>query len=266
MNIFDSSYLSIFLNANPPVPHDRSGKSVRFFKERIEALVARLNASDEIIGVPAPALAEILVRAGAQRTLFVNILNDRYKFEIIPFGARAAIEAAELIDKIKEDTRGKRVETWAKVKFDTQIIAIAKAESATTIYSDDVGIETSAKRVGIRVLRICDLPYLAPVVSTIPHRVETPIGSQLSLLPEPDEAPLEDTAEQDIAESVAEIAGSDAAVKLPLEAAVALAGTVPLMPDGSSPLNEAKHDLSHDVNTPEAKVRRHITLEDETPA
>lgn len=181
MKIFDTSYLSVFLNANPPVPKDRAEQPVKFFKERVATLITNLNAVDEIVGVPAPALAELLVRAGAQKADFVSVFNDQYKFEILPFNTRAAIEAAELIEKIKADTKGKHEGTWAKVKFDNQIIAIAKAEGASVIYSDDTGIERCAQRVGIRVLRICDLPYLPPVSASVPV-TDADAGPQLSLL------------------------------------------------------------------------------------
>lgn len=159
MIILDTTFLSVFLNENPPPAKDRKGQVVPFFKERVSELIANLNASDEVIGIPAPVLAEILVRAGKQKGQFLTILNDRYRFQVLPFGARAAIEAGELISKIRSETKGQTSDTWAKLKFDAQIVATAKAESATIIYSDDRGIETNGKRMGIRVLRICDLSH-----------------------------------------------------------------------------------------------------------
>ncbi len=123
MIVLDASYLVVLLSSNPTIAKDRNDQPVPYFKERVSALVANLNASGQIIGIPAPALAEVLVRAGAQRGLFISILNDRYKFQILPFGSRAAIEASELIEKIKAETKGQRIETWARVKFDTQIVS-----------------------------------------------------------------------------------------------------------------------------------------------
>ena len=126
-----------------------------------------MDASNETIGIPTPAMAEVLVRSGTARAKYVSVLSDRLKFQIVPFDSRAAIEAADLIAAVK--TNKEKWDTWAKVKFDIQIVAIAKAESARLIYSDDKDIENYAKRFKIRVMRICDLP-LPPSVAddTVP--------------------------------------------------------------------------------------------------
>jgi predicted nucleic acid-binding protein len=155
MIIFDASYLVVFLNKDPAPAMDRQGNPVTRFKERVEYLASSINASGEQIGIPTPALAEVLVRSGKGRSQFVSILSDRMRFQLVSFDARAAIEAAELIALIKS-----KQETWgthAKVKFDIQIVATAKAEDATIIYSDDQDIERFAKRLKIPVKRICDL-------------------------------------------------------------------------------------------------------------
>jgi len=182
--IFDSTYLVVFLNPNPPPAMDRNGKPVEQFRERVEYLAQTLNASSEPIGIPAPAMAEVLVRAGKGRTKYVSILSDRWRFQILPFDSRAAIEASELIEQVKSSNQP--WSTWAKVKFDIQIVSIAKAENATVIYADDEDIERYAKRLNIPVIRICDLPLPPPPE---PTPIETgPIGSQMSLLRESEPA------------------------------------------------------------------------------
>ncbi len=158
MIIFDASYLVVYLHPNPRPAKDRSNKPVSQFRERVNYLVASLNVPGKIIGIPTPALAEVLVRAGKSRAELVRILTDTYRFELLSFGVRAAIEASELIEKIKAEQKSQPVSTWAKIKFDTQIAAIAKAEGATVIYSDDEDIERLGKRLKIPVIRICDLP------------------------------------------------------------------------------------------------------------
>jgi hypothetical protein len=128
--IFDASYLVVFLNPNPAAAKDRNDKPVEKFKERVEHLAAKFDSSNEPIGIPAPALAEVLVRAGKGRSKFVSILSDRWRFQILPFDSRAAIEASELIAQVKSTKEPWT--TWAKVKFDIQIVAIAKAENAAS--------------------------------------------------------------------------------------------------------------------------------------
>ena len=182
MIIFDATYLVVYLNPNPLPATDREGKPVERFKERVTELAAQLNVSNQVVGVPAPAMAEVLVRAGQGRAQFVSVLSDRWRFQILPFDSRAAIEASELIEAVK--TNKDKWDTWAKVKFDIQIVAIAKAESAAVIYSDDKDIENLAKRLKIAVKRICDLPLPPPPVEA--GTLEGIAGSQgqLNLTPQ----------------------------------------------------------------------------------
>lgn len=157
MIIFDASYLIPYLHPDPEPPKDRADKPVEKFRERISQLIAELNAGGQIIGVPTPALAEILVRAGKGKFRYLQTIGDAYRFEVLPFDQRAAIDAGELIALIKKEVR-QPLTTWAKIKFDIQIAAIGKTVGAATIYSDDTQIEAHGKRLNIPVIRICDLP------------------------------------------------------------------------------------------------------------
>lgn len=156
MIIFDSSFLVVLLHPNPAPAKDRENKPVSQFKERVAHLVATMDSSKDIIGVPTPAMAEVLVRAGTEKEKYILTLSDRWKFQIVSFDSRAAIEAADLIALVKKNNE--KLDTWAKVKFDIQIVSIAKAEGVTLIYADDKHIENLARRLKIQVKRICDLP------------------------------------------------------------------------------------------------------------
>lgn len=48
-------------------------------------------------------------------------------------------------------------ETKAKVKYDRQIIGIAKVHQADAIYSDDRGLRTKAEAEGIRVIGLLEI-------------------------------------------------------------------------------------------------------------
>lgn len=62
-------------------------------------------------------------------------------------------------DELGKRERPKRgAETYAKLKFDRQIVAIAKVVGGTQIYSDDHGLKKVAERAGIDVVRLQDLP------------------------------------------------------------------------------------------------------------
>jgi predicted nucleic acid-binding protein len=185
VKICDSSYLIALLHPNPNPPMDRQGRLVTQFRERIERLVADLSATSDVIGIPTPALAETLVRSGPNRAAYMKVLGDSYKFQIVPFDSRAAIEAADLIALIKNNKD--KWDIWAKVKFDIQIVAIAKAEGASLIYSDDHHIETYAKRFNIDVARICDLPLPTP---SVPIGIQTLFDMNPPLLSQPENESL----------------------------------------------------------------------------
>ena len=59
----------------------------------------------------------------------------------------------------KGDKRGETPgSTWAKVNFDRQIIAIAKSNGATAIYSEDEDIRRHARAANIPVMTVAELP------------------------------------------------------------------------------------------------------------
>lgn len=87
------------------------------------------------------------------------MLNSSAHFKIVPFDTRAAIELAQ-ITRVAIDSGDKKAgssSSWAKVKFDRQIVAIARTEGAQTIYSDDEDIVRCARKLGIEVIGICEL-------------------------------------------------------------------------------------------------------------
>jgi predicted nucleic acid-binding protein len=67
---------------------------------------------------------------------------------VVPFDTRAAIELAVMTRNAIDqgDKRGGVDAPWNKVKFDRQIVAIAKVAGATTIYSDDLQLRTFAEQ------------------------------------------------------------------------------------------------------------------------
>jgi predicted nucleic acid-binding protein len=175
MIILDSTFMIAFLHPNPETPMDNDEKPVERFKDRINALISSINASGEKIGIPSPVVAEILILYPDNKYEYLEVLRDRYRFEIIPFGVKAAIEASDLIAILAAESKQSAAQ-WRKVKFDIQIAAIAKAESATVIYADDKGIINNAKRLKITGKRICDLP-LAPEPEPLPVLAESETGT-----------------------------------------------------------------------------------------
>lgn len=149
MVVFDASVLIDLLH--PRTPSDRQAK--------LEQLLADLQRKKTKVVIPTPALSEFLARAGKARDPYYSKLTSLAVFKIIAFDNRAALECALLLDAAKTsgDKRA-QAKTWAKAKFDWQIVAIAKVANARTIYSDDDDIARIGQRYGLAVLKTDDLP------------------------------------------------------------------------------------------------------------
>jgi hypothetical protein len=153
MVAFDTSFLILAFDEKAA-----SRQAIPHLAERIDLLLADLKKSRTKVIIPTPALSEFLVRADIA---LLEILNTSSLVKIAPFDQRAAIEAATMTrDAIREIGKKDQVAaaTWAKIKFDRQIVAIAKVEGVDAIYSTDPDIVRHSQRAGIRCLGIPDLP------------------------------------------------------------------------------------------------------------
>jgi hypothetical protein len=156
MVVFDSTFLTFLFVPNAPCGVDRP-------KERIDFLISDLHGSGERIRIPAPALSEVLIRTGHSTKQILHELTRSPRFQVEPFDTRAAIEAAIMaIEATKKGSkRGDSSGTWAKVKYDRQIVAIAKVLNARVIYSEDIELRSLAESRGLTAKGIsdCRLPY-----------------------------------------------------------------------------------------------------------
>ncbi|MBF0367937.1 MAG: hypothetical protein HQL52_00615 [Magnetococcales bacterium] len=160
MVVFDSTLLLVFLNENTNIPNDpTTGLPVEKARERIDHLIETLDKNKVKIIIPTPALSEVLVRAKAAGNEYLLRLEKYSSFQITPFEKMAAIELAEMTKKAikKGDKKGGSSETWAKVKFDRQILAIGRVAGASTIYSDDNGLKETGRMLGFKILSLADL-------------------------------------------------------------------------------------------------------------
>jgi len=92
---------------------------------------------------------------------YLSHLDSNRLFRVEPFDQKAAVELAALHLDVRASGGGRRGDqegTYAKITFDRQIVAIAKVNSAHTIYSDDEGVKKFAERYGIFVVRTWELP------------------------------------------------------------------------------------------------------------
>jgi predicted nucleic acid-binding protein len=170
MVVFDANYLIHLLHPNPgQVIDPQTEKPVDRIKERIEYLVECLDKAQEKIIVPTPVLSEVFSLSSDKAHDYLALMQSTYRFELASFDPMAAIEAglAHASAKVKGDKREGADTSWAKVKFDRQIVAIAKTRQATTIYSNDKHIRTLGAREGIAVISVWELPDPPPQQSIL---------------------------------------------------------------------------------------------------
>lgn len=160
MVVIDATMLLLLLRSDAGVPKDDStGAPVTNFKQRLEYWVECTEKAGEKIIIPTPALSEALVRAGPAGPQYVAEISRQSVFQIVPFDVLEAIEVAEMTrtDPGKKQKKDE-AQTLAKIKYDRQIVAIAKVAGAKRIYTDDKGIRGLAGRMKIDVVRLAELP------------------------------------------------------------------------------------------------------------
>lgn len=158
----DAGILSLLLHPKAKPPNDPStGKPVEKAHERIEQLIDYLDSEKERIIIPAPALSEFLVLAGADGPQYLSEIALQSHIYIQPFDQLAAIELAaiELLARKKGNKRHPlpAVVPWQKVKLDRQIVAISKLHQCKAIYSDDGDVRSIAEDIGIKVISTWEL-------------------------------------------------------------------------------------------------------------
>lgn len=162
--LFDADFLTLAMDEHADAPHHPdTGILVDQAHARIELLVTTLTKAKEKILIPAPALGEFLVISGADGPNYLDIIENQSVFQVEPFDQRAAIEAAALMRAAMAtgDKKAGATGAWQSVKIDRQIVAIAKVNGVTCIYSNDKDIKTIGEGAGLTVSHVADLPLPA---------------------------------------------------------------------------------------------------------
>ncbi len=159
MVVFDSSLFILAVDPSAPVPLAPGGAAISHAHERVLGLLRELDRSGTRVLIPTPVLAESFVRTpAAQAAQHLTSLRRLTAIELAEFDARAAFEVAAMGRIAK---RGKSVapsaESWAKVKYDRQIVAIAKVRNAHTLYCADADLGAFAETHGITVRHLAEL-------------------------------------------------------------------------------------------------------------
>ncbi|EOJ4334852.1 PIN domain-containing protein [Escherichia coli] len=133
------------------------GSEIPDAKRRAEALVDRIDNKNGTIIVPTPVLAEFLVgihKDYQQEKL--NVIKSLSCFETVSFDELAAIECAS-IPTLKELRKISTEGTANKIKFDRQIIAIARAINADEVWTHDKGVFERCKSLNIPVFTLSSI-------------------------------------------------------------------------------------------------------------
>jgi hypothetical protein len=152
MIAFDTTFLTLIFV--PDAKHDIPDAA-----DRVQFLISDIHGTGEKILVPTPALSEILVKAGKAKNQIATELTQSPKFQVGAFDVKSAIELADMTDAAftSKDKRDGAEGTHVKIKFDRQIVAIAKAYGARTIYSDDRGVKAICLREGLPCCGVADI-------------------------------------------------------------------------------------------------------------
>lgn len=136
---------------------------------RAEALIAGLEADRAarraFVVIPVPALGEFLIHEDESRHDAVTA-ELRRRFHLAPYDLPAASIAARIWQQAQ--ACGAYPELIADgvtrqiIKVDTQILAVALAQGATVLYTEDPGRRTLAGRVPIVSARLDAVPIPTP--------------------------------------------------------------------------------------------------------
>lgn len=177
MIVIDNTLLSLLLHPKARPPQDpATGKAVARLEDRLELLVQDWEEDGETVLIPTPVLSEFLILADKDGPAYLSDIDGNPHFTVVNFDQKAAVELAVMSLGVmsskakKAGRRGDAEGTWAKIVFDRQIVAIAKANGISTIYSDDDGLAKFAKQHSITVVKTWELPL--------------PQAKQMGLLPE----------------------------------------------------------------------------------
>jgi hypothetical protein len=113
-----------------------------------------------VIGIPAPAWAEYLCGADLATAGVIQALRRRRVVRILPFDEAAAFELSFIHRGAIQfgNKKGAANAPWQQIKTDRQILAIARVNQVSVIYTDDEQLAVEAQRLNIRVTSVSDIP------------------------------------------------------------------------------------------------------------
>ncbi len=160
MVVFDTSTILYVLEPQTRPPIDPATQLLLTrCPDRIALLIAELSTARTGILIPTPVLSEFMVKAGPNKHQYLTRFKVSKNFTVASFDEMAAIELALLNDPDLQSSRALDPQiTKAKIKFDRQVVAIAKVHGAKRIITDDGHLAMVAQRNGIVPTMTWQLP------------------------------------------------------------------------------------------------------------
>ncbi len=134
---------------------------------RSQALLDHIESSGGTLVLPAPVLAEYLlgIEGEKNKQKHTQLILSMSCFEILPFDELAAIECSllpspnEFKQFIKSEINSNA--TANKIRYDRQIISIAKANNIDEIWSGDKEVSSKSAEFGIEIKSLLDIQPMA---------------------------------------------------------------------------------------------------------
>jgi hypothetical protein len=159
MVVFDTSFLCLAFDSSWKPPLDpATGQPLERARERIDYLISGLSKSNMKVLIPSPVLAEYLVRGGIDKSERLAIFTSSKAYQVAPFDTKAAVECSQIEDGDSGRKHQLEEASKAKVKFDRQVISIAKATRAKIVYTGDHRLAKVAARNGLKAVMTWELP------------------------------------------------------------------------------------------------------------
>lgn len=197
ITLFDCGFLHVLFDPKARVPISKTTQKpvVDRAQERIDFLVKTISGRRDKIIIPAPALAEFMLLASDRWNEYLTIIRRKAVFEIAGFDDPEAVELVEhwLKHGDKKKLKPRTHETWAKLKYDRQIVAIAVTRRVEVIYSADGDIHAFSKQIGVKSLDLVDLPLPPP--EQLPLKENDAAPTEVTASGDPERPPDKGVAE-----------------------------------------------------------------------
>jgi predicted nucleic acid-binding protein len=118
--------------------------------EAVSKLIQALSSENAKVVVPTPALAQVLTHSPTKAEGWMRTLNTHSCFQVRPFDDKASFELTQILGESVSGLRD-------ILRFDRQIVAIAKVYGVSVVYADDEQVTQFAGECGIHAKRLKDL-------------------------------------------------------------------------------------------------------------